>query len=466
MTPVRQPYDTRTKGIDIMPRLKAGGASRGRDRGPLAGRTVAAVAATVAVCAPLAGCGDASAGGSAGSAGHVTLRFTWWGNADRAARTQKAVTAFERAHPNIDIQTSYAPYESYKQKLATQAAGGDAPDVMQLDYRQISQYAGSGVLLDMAKQRRSLHTGEMDRTMLRTGRVGGRQYALPMGVGTQALAYDKRAWRKAGLKPPRPGWTWGDLTAALRKLKQAERRGAGGGYPMTDPGSMEDWFEVWLRGQGKRLYDGHGQPAFGTRDLARFWTYATKLRKAGLVSPAKDTTQMDGSAPNSPMGRKRAVSEFNWDAPAAGWEAVYGDRLALAPMPSGEDGTPGQYDKPSMLVGIAARSEHPRQAAEFIDFLLNSGKAADILGVDRGTPVNATQRKRVLPKLTGFQRHVARLQESLRGKLRPPPAAPPRGDNALQSVFSRDYDHVAFGKATPRQVAEEFRTEARAELRP
>ncbi|WP_030613587.1 ABC transporter substrate-binding protein [Streptomyces sclerotialus] len=421
-------------------------------------RTLAAVA--LALCLALAGCGGG--GGSATAAGgKVTLRFTWWGNADRAARTEKAVAAFEKAHPDIDIQTSYSTYESYKQKLATQAAGGDVPDLIQLDYRQISQYAGSEVLLDLGTQRKTLPTKEMDSGLLKTGQVDGVQYALPMGVGTQAMAYDKEAWKKAGLHTPKAGWTWDDWAEALRRLKAA-------GYerPMTDPGSMEDWFEVWLRGQGKRLYGTDGQAAFRAADLARFWSFTSKLRKEGLVSRAEDTTQMAGSVEDSPMGRKRAVAEFNWDAPSAGYEALYGDRLALAPMPAGPDGTPGQYYKPSMLLGIAADSAHPREAARFIDFLLNSDQAADILGVDRGTPVNGRQRTRVLPAVTGFQQQVAGLQESLQGKLKDPPAAPPRGDNGLQSTFQRDYDQVSFEQAAPREVAEDFLTEARTELRP
>ncbi|MEU2723697.1 ABC transporter substrate-binding protein [Streptomyces smyrnaeus] len=421
-------------------------------------RAFGAAAAAFALCAALAGC---SQGASAAGDGKVVLRFTWWGNADRAARTEKAVAAFEKAHPNVDIRTSYSPYEAYKQKLATQAAGGDAPDIVQLDYRQISQYAGSGILLDLAEQRKALPTGRMDKSLLRTGQFEGKQYAIPMGVGTQALAYDKEAWREAGVPPPRPGWTWDDLESVLREVK-----GEHDSPVMTDPGSMEDWFEVWLRSRGKRLYDEKGQVAFSEDDLTRYWTYTSKLRKEGLVSPAEGTTQLDGSVENSPMGRKKAMAEFNWDAPSAGFESVYGDRLALAPMPAGESGTMGQYYKPSMLIGISAKSSHPREAARFIDFLLNSDKAADILTVDRGTPVNNRQRERMLPNLTGFQKAVADLQKSLEGKLKAPPTAPPRGDNALQSVFQKDYDQVAFEKASPRRMAQQFLTEARAELRP
>lgn len=154
-------------------------------------------AAALALCALLAGCS-----GSAESAdgGKVVLRYTWWGNPDRAERTERAVALFEERHPDIEVRTSFSGYDAYKQKLATQAAGGDAPDVMQLDYRQIDQYASGGVLLDLAKQRDALRTSAIDPGLLATGRVDGTQYAVPQGRGTETVVYDVTAWKASGCR--------------------------------------------------------------------------------------------------------------------------------------------------------------------------------------------------------------------------------------------------------------------------
>src|SRR5690349_1451963 len=89
-------------------------------------RVSCSVAVVLALCAALAGCAGSDGGG--GSGGKVVLRYTWWGNPDRAARTEKALALFEKRHPGIRVQTSFSGYDAYKQKLATQAAGGDAPD--------------------------------------------------------------------------------------------------------------------------------------------------------------------------------------------------------------------------------------------------------------------------------------------------------------------------------------------------
>ncbi|WP_225099995.1 ABC transporter substrate-binding protein [Streptomyces sp. CoH27] len=416
-----------------------------------------ASAAALALCAVLAGCGGS--GESAGG-GRIVLRYTWWGNPDRAARTEKAVALFEQRHPDVRVQTSFSGYDAYKQKLATQAAGGDAPDVMQLDYRQIDQYASGGVLLDLGRQRRLLRTDGIDPGLLATGRVRGAQYAVPQGRGTETVVYDVQAWRRSGVPLPGRGWTWDQWAGAMRAL--AKKTGRPGG---TDPGQSEDAFEIWLRGQGKSLYAKDRGLGFTAADLTRWWTFTDRLRREGAVSPAEQTTQLDGSVENTPLGRGKATSDVNWDAPASGYGALVKGGVALAPMPSGADGTPGQYFKPSMFLGVGAHTRHATQAAQLIDFLVNDPDAAKILGATRGIPVNETIRKDIGPRLTGFDRTVADYQASLEGTLKDPPQAPPSGDNALQTTFQRDYDQVSYERMSPRTAAENYVTEAKAELR-
>ncbi|GAA4059783.1 ABC transporter substrate-binding protein [Streptomyces shaanxiensis] len=422
-------------------------------------RTKGFCASVVALvlCTMSAGCGGS---GESVGGGKVVLRYTWWGNPDRAERTEQAVALFEKQHPNVQVQTSFSAYEAYKQKLATQAAGGDAPDVMQLDYRQIDQYASGGVLLDLAKQKAVLRTSEIDPGLLATGRLDDTQYAIPQGRGTETVAYDVKTWKKSGVPLPGSSWTWSEWADTMRAL--AEKTGKPGA---TDPGQSEDCFEVWLRGQGKSLYTEDGGLGFTSDDLTRWWTFTDELRREGVVSPAEQTTQLDGSVENTPLGRGEATADSNWDAPASGFLALIPSGVALAPMPSGEDGTPGQYFKPSMFLGVGAGTGHPKEAAQLVDFLINDEQAAKILGATRGIPVNEAVREEIEPQLKDFDQTIAAYQSSLEGTLKDPPQAPPSGDNALQTTFQRDYDQVSYERMSPREAAENYVTEAKAELR-
>ncbi|MFG3257180.1 ABC transporter substrate-binding protein [Streptomyces sp. NPDC048172] len=424
----------------------------------------AAAGLGTALTGTLSACSTASGGTSGG----VTLTFTWWGNDDRAARTEKAVRLFEKEHPGVTVQTSNADFGSYMQKLATQAAGGGIPDVAQLDYRQISQYAGGDALLPLgdAIEDGTLRTSAMDREFLRTGTYMGKFYALPSGRGITGYAYDSALYKKAGVPTPGPDWTWRDFTeaagdiAALRLKSPDGRRVAGA----NDGGTNEDIFEVWLRGRGGKLYASQTELGFTEDDLTEFWTFCDTLRRKGAVAQAKDTSQAR-STELTPMARGLAAADFTWDAPFPGYTALLGEDVHFAPVPTTR-GRQGAYFKPSMLYGVGSQSKHPEEALALVDFLLNDPRAADILGFTRSTPPNRKLAARVAKTLKGPEREIyeyARTMEKY-GVDAPPPA-PPKGDVAVQTAFKRVYERVMYERTSPRQGARELIDEANRELR-
>ena len=426
-------------------------------------------AAAGALFAPLlAGCSDGG-GASTAAGGKVTLTFAWWGNDDRAQRTNAAVALFEKRHPNISVRTSFAGYPAYVQKLATQAAGGDLPDVAQLDYRQISQYAGSGTLLDLGPHLKNgtLRTADFDKSLTRTGVYDGKQYALPMGKGTTGVVYDATVFKKAGVATPQPGWTWDDWAEAGKKISALGMKGPNGhAYTgLSDLGVNEDAFETWLRSRGKELYASERRLGFTADDLTAFWTFTDKLRRAGIVSQARDTAQVGGAVEDTPMGRGIAATDFNWDAPFLGYPPLLGDQVHFAPVPT-TDGKVGQYFKPTMLIGAGAGTQHPKEAAELIDFLLNDPAAGKILGVTRSTPPNEKIAEEIGKGLTGPEKEVYDYGRTIAAHgTSAPPIAPPRGDIVLQVSFTRDYQRVSYGMESPRGAAEEYVAEAKRELR-
>ncbi|MFF4766418.1 ABC transporter substrate-binding protein [Streptomyces sp. NPDC001255] len=433
---------------------------RPRRRTFLALSTLGATAAL----APLSACSSDDAGGGKG----VTLTFSWWGNDDRASRTNNAVKLFEKEHPGITVRTSNADFGSYLTKLATQAAGGGVPDVVQLDYRQISQYAAGDALarLDEPIDAGTIRTDEMDDSFLRTGTYQGRQYALPMGRGITGYAYDSHLYAKAGIATPEPSWTWEEWADANVRIHRLGLHGPDGRTVTgsNDGGTNEDVFEDWLRSRGGQLYEDQRRLAFTERDLTAFWTFCDTLRKEGAVAAARDTTQAK-STETSPMGRGLAAADFTWDAPFPGYPALLGEQVHYGPVPT-TGGRAGAYFKPSMLIGIGAHSAHPKEAAQLVDFLLNDHRAGDILGFSRSTPPNRAVAARVATTLKGAEREIYRYAQAMeKYGLADPPTAPPRGDLAVQAAFGRTYQRVMFGLATPRQAARELIDQANRELR-
>ncbi|TDD66631.1 carbohydrate ABC transporter substrate-binding protein [Jiangella aurantiaca] len=413
------------------------------------------MAAVAALLTVTAACGGDSTSG--GEDEDVTLHFTWWGNADRAELTEQAIDLFEEEHPGITIETSFSEFDAYWERMATQIAGGSAPDILQMDYRYVREYAERNVLREFGDD--DVDTSAMAPGLLSAGEIDGVSYAIPMSQNTQALLYDPAAWAAAGEQAPGPDWTWADLEAGGRVVAEATGISA-----ISDFGQIEDWFEVWLRQRGKTLYTDDGELGYTAEDVAEYWTFTNGLREAGIVTPADETATMDGSQANSPLAKQTSAAEFNYDSglTAESWE-IYGRELALAPFPS-DSGELGQYAKPSMLICISQRSEHPEEAAQFIDFLLNDPEVGELLGTSRGMPANADIREAVGGALTGPPQLAFEFEQAVLPELADAPPPPPRGAGSVKAAFQRIYDDVIFGSTTPEEAAERFMSEAEQAL--
>lgn len=410
-----------------------------------------------AVLAATAACG----GGGGDSGETVTLRFEWWGNPDRAKLTEQAIDLFEKKNPTIKVQTSFAEFNAYFQKMATQIAGGSAPDVLQMDYRFISEYAGRNVLLEFGTAGATVNTTQMSPALLESGKVNGKAYGIPMAQNTQSFTYDPAAWREAGAKAPADGWTWQNLEDAAAKISADSDNKVRG---VVDFGGIEDWFEVWLRQRGKAIYTPDGKLGYTAADVTAYWQFTDRLRRSGAATAADVSTKLDGSQANDPVAQKTASSGFGYDS---GFTPetfnIFGRAMALAPFPA-DSAELGQYAKPSMLISIARRSEHPQEAARLIDFLLNDPEAGKVLGLSRGMPVNAQIRDAVGATLTGPPKVAYDFEAAILPKLKDAPPPPPKGSGEVKAAFQRVYDDVAFERMSPAEAADKFVQEAQQAL--
>lgn len=84
-----------------------------------------------------------AAWGVAAAQDPVTIRFTWWGNPDRDARTNQMVQLFMEAHPWITVVTEPTVFDGYFDKLATSTAAGDAPDVITMGGTYPTEYGAA-----------------------------------------------------------------------------------------------------------------------------------------------------------------------------------------------------------------------------------------------------------------------------------------------------------------------------------
>ncbi len=391
------------------------------------------------------------------SGGNVTIRFDWWGNPDRAELTEKAITLFEDRNPTIKVDTSYAEFNAYFQKLVTQIAGGGAPDVFQMDYRYVREYADRNQLAPLDSGPSKVDTSLVTQQLLSGGTVNGKLYGIPPTQNTQEFSYDFAQWEQSGAVPPKEGWTWTDLKTAAQKVSDSTQGKVKG---IGDFGGIEDWFEVWLRQQGKTLYTGEGKLGYTAADVQKWWEMTDGWRRSGASTPAELTTKMDGSQANDPVTQKLASSGFGYDSgfTAKSWE-ILGREFKLSVFPS-DSGKLGQYAKPAMMFSIAQGSKQKEAAAKLINFLIGDADAGKILGMSRGLPANAKVREQVGATLTGPPLVAYQFEQLVGPRLEQAPPPPPKGAGTVKSTFQRVYDDVIFQRMTIPAAAAKFMTEA------
>ena len=176
-------------------------------------RSAVVMAVLTAVLASACGGGQEQAD----ETGPVELRFSWWGNAERAALMQQAIEKFQSKHTNIKVTPSFQEFEAYWQKLATETAGGNAPDVFQMDFAYLREYADRNVLLDLKKQEgQNLQLGDLVDGLKGAGEIKGKLFGVPVGGNTWGYMYNPALFQQAGVAEPKLGWTWSDYRQAIR----------------------------------------------------------------------------------------------------------------------------------------------------------------------------------------------------------------------------------------------------------
>src|SRR5687768_1876423 len=155
-------------------------------------RLLAAVLA-VPLLLGAAACGGDDEGGSADPNKAVELSFFWWGAEKRAELTDKALALYTQKHPNVTFKKTWQANQGYFDKLATLTAGGNPPDIFQIDDNYIAEYAGRNVTLDFTPYAGDgrLDLSKFPPGLRDYGKVDGKLAGVAFGENTQGLVFDK-----------------------------------------------------------------------------------------------------------------------------------------------------------------------------------------------------------------------------------------------------------------------------------
>jgi multiple sugar transport system substrate-binding protein len=391
----------------------------------------------------------------------VELRIAWWGGDARATKTIAVIEMFQEVYPHITMLYEFSGWDDHWTKLATQAAGGNLPDIMQHDYARISEWVGDGLLipLDAYADSDTLDFSNVADTTLAGGRVDGELYGVPLGTNSLDMDVAVDLIEEAGLDMPAPNWSWGDFEELCLAIQDSLGIW---GYAGNSLFHDHMWKQVYMsKGEwvfsddGKALGYDDDQPAIDQLDMI------LRLYDAGAAMTLEEGTARAGeTVEQSPMITKECVMGFGWsNYIVTTVEAAGADRnITMVPIPRSGD-LPAIYVKPSMFFSLTRDAKYPKEAAMFIDFFTNSVPANAILMADRGVPIASHVKEGMKGFLTPAQALMFDYMSQIDSDSLPvPPPDPAAWADVRNNVFYPEFhDPVLYGLITPEEGAATFR---------
>jgi len=412
----------------------------------------------------LAGCASPAATDDAESDKKVTLRFSWWGSDVRHGLTKQVIDAYEKENPNVTIKGEFGDFGGYWDKLATQVAANDAPDIIQMDPGYIREYAGRGALLDLSTQ--DIDTSSIDKSVLGTGKFDDGLYGIVNGVNLPVIFANPALFAEAGVEMPDDStWTWDDYKDISERITAASPDGV---YGSESFGSDPTTLEMWLRQHGKSLFTDDGGLGFTAKDAAGYWTFLSELRESGAIPPASLVEENSAATLNERQNATGKAAMGWWvsnQLPAA--EAALGSPLEILRYPSSEGTAKDakQYFRASQFWTVSSRTEHPAEAAKFVDYLANSKVAAGIMLTERGDIPNEDLRADLAPQLPETDQIVTDFITDVEDELGKSVAPTPVGLGGTGFPIARYSSEVLFNRLTPAEAAKELLAEATSNLK-
>ncbi|MBP3951921.1 ABC transporter substrate-binding protein [Bacillus suaedae] len=393
---------------------------------------------------------------------NVTIRFAWWGGQERHDMTLEAIELFQAEYPNITVEAEYTGWDGYWERLNTQAAGSNLPDVISMDNSKLNEYNSRDLLADLTPfiEAGTINLENVDSVYQEINHIDGEVLGISAGANALAALINRTVLDEHGIDL-QPGYTYEDLYDAMIKIKEAEE-GEFFGY---DLGNAEfEMFTFYARQNEESLFNEEGTGlGYSDETLENFFTFIQKMVKDG-ASPSHDVTMEYIEGGLSIVAEGTAAMGITTSNQIIGVSQQTEDTMELGLLPALEGGTHGNWIRPSMSFSISEQSKQHEAAALLIDFLTNSIEANEILKADRGVPISSEVREHLASIVEGPVKATFDYLELVADYTSPADPLSPAGESEVRGSFIRIVELIKYDKISPADAAKQFREEAEAIL--
>jgi ABC-type glycerol-3-phosphate transport system substrate-binding protein len=244
-----------------------------------------ALAPLVAAC----GGGTPSSQPTPGS-GPATLSYPSWefGEEGVGDYWKATIQAYEKQHKGVTLDPTTIPSNSYADKITTEIASGQTPDVLPVFTNDIFQLVQSDLLEPLDSYLGKTSWAGKELPLYKVGHIGGHHYGIVQTASPQGLLYNKQLLDQAGVTsiPTTPEQFFDACKAVKAKTGQW-------GYALpTDPSETQNSYITtmqWVLGYGSDWTDKSGRPTANGRKTVQAMQMLQQILDSGVAPKGMNT---------------------------------------------------------------------------------------------------------------------------------------------------------------------------------
>ena len=239
--------------------------------------------------------GNGGGTNNSGSPGGGPIQLTMWmgytppppeNQAFEYLSLQKIVDAYNAAHPNVHVTTTYVNSDKALTKVQAALQGDEQPDIAYQYGTNMPAVASSAKAVDLTSrvQDADFNWDDFYPGERAAATVDGKVMGIPALVDNLAVVYNKDLFKQAGLSAPGPDWTWDEFVNDAKAISNPAGNVFGVAFP-ADGSETTVWeYEamLWAAG-GEILNSDNTQAAFNSAEGVRAMTVLQQLQQANTL---------------------------------------------------------------------------------------------------------------------------------------------------------------------------------------
>ena len=295
------------------------------------------------------------------------------------AATKNIVEAWNKSHPNIQVEIVSVDVNSVHDKLLTNFVGGTAADVIHDEAADIAGFTQQGYLANIKPLLPKTLKASIPKRIWDTVNFGGKITGVPSLMQTYNVFANMDILKQAGIKAPtlaKP-WTWAQFRSVAKRLTNNDRFGVCWG--LRSPTAAIQTMSLNYGGQYFYLQKGKWQFKWGAGEQ----TVVRHMHDMIHVDKSVDAaaTGLSGSAvlPAFFGGKCAMTVQGNFSAQSMILQGPKDFNWAMFPLLKGK--TQDQVANPQTY-SVSQQSKHKKEAVQFIAYLLNQRNMAKLAAGD------------------------------------------------------------------------------------